>query len=225
MLMNMLDWSRYTEAIHETDPRGFARYEMRPLVEIEALARQSNAPFFVIKSLCELDQLGGLMDRLAPAKTLWIVRDFDGSVCSALRSFGNFVEQLRRLAQDRNAGAWRGRGMSDATHALLRRLYHADISEASAAALMWYYRNVLFFERGLDHDSRVCLLFYEDMARQREVESARIFDFLGIPGWSPWICRKIASRSMKNKPCDGIAPEVREVCQGLLARFHAAKGR
>ena len=72
MLMEVLDWSQHTDVIHETDPRGFVRYEMRPIAEIQALAQCSNAPCFVIKSLCELDQLGSLMDTLAPAKTLWI---------------------------------------------------------------------------------------------------------------------------------------------------------
>ncbi len=223
MLMHVLQWSSYTHVFHESDPRAFERYEMRPTETIVALARHSKAPFFVIKSLCELDRLSELMDQLVPAKTLWCVRNYNDSVRSMTRSFGLFGEQVRRLSLDKAAAGWRGRGMSDATQSLLRRLYHPGLSEASAAALMWYYRNILFFEHGLDRDPRVGLVVYEDLVRQPVIEGERIFEFLGLPGWSPWITRKIHSHSVKDHPCEDIGPDVRALCEALLARFQAAR--
>lgn len=221
MVMHALQWSSFTHVIHETDPSTFVDYEMRPLEQVQAVAGRSKAPYFVLKSLCELDQIGELMDGLAPAKTLWIVRDFDGSVRSMVRSFRNFTVQLERLTRDKNGGAWRGRGMSDATQALLGELYHPEMSEASAAALMWYYRNILFFERGLDRDPRVCVVLYENLASQPVTEFAHIFQFLGLRGWSPWITHEIHAHSVKQRPCDDISPEVRALCAELHERFMA----
>jgi hypothetical protein len=61
------------------------------------------------------------VDDFAPARTLWIVRAYDDSVNSAVRSFDHFASQVHRLARNKAAG-WRGRGMSDATQGLLREL-------------------------------------------------------------------------------------------------------
>ena len=136
---------------------------MRDLHVIHRLAATSKAPFFIIKCLCELDRLGALLNDFSPAKAVWIVRHYHDSTNSAVRSFGNFVTQMRRLAQDKNADLWRGRGMSDTTQSLLRSVVELGPSEADGAAMMWYYRNVLFFEQSLDIDPRVALLRYEDL--------------------------------------------------------------
>jgi hypothetical protein len=223
MVMYVMQWCIETQVIHETDSRAFVNYEMRPLNEIQALARRSFARFFVIKSLCELDRLDVLMDGLAPAKTLWIVRNFNDSVRSMTRSFEKFADQLQRLTVDKAGAGWRGRGMSDETQALLRHLYRPDMNEASAAALMWYYRNVLFFERGLDQDPRVSLVFYEDLVKAPNAEFKRVFESLGIPGWTPWITRTIHSHSVQEVPYEAILPEVKSVCEALYERFRAAR--
>ena len=223
MLMETLEWSAHTDVYHETDARAFIKYEMRPRAVIRELVERSRAPFFVIKSLCELDQIKSLMDEFAPAKTLWIVRAFDDSVNSAIRSFGNFTDQLHRLAIDKTAAHWRGNGMSDDTQRLLRELDHPGINEASACALMWYYRNVLFFEQGLERDPRVRLMFYEDLVSEPRTALRNAFQFAGIPDWSPWISRYIHVKSIGKLPRADIEPDVRELCDALNARFQALR--
>jgi hypothetical protein len=219
MLMEILEWSAHTDVYHESDARAFERYELRPRPVLHDLAEHSAAPFFVIKSLCELDLLGELMAEFPPAKTLWIVRAYDDSVSSAIRSFGNFAVQLHRLALDKNGNNWRGRGMSDETQAILARCDHPQINEASAAALMWYYRNILFFEQGLDRNPNVKLVFYEGLVTEPRHTLRDIFTFLGLPGWSPWLSRYIHAGSVKKLPRKDIEPAVRAVCDELSSRF------
>src|SRR4030042_1667851 len=62
-----------------------------------------------------------LMDAFTPAKTLWVLRDWRDSVNSAIKSFGNFVPQWKRLAHG-DSSDWRGRGMADAPRELLAGL-------------------------------------------------------------------------------------------------------
>ncbi len=224
MLMEMLEWSRWTDVYHEFDNRAFDNYEMRPRGVIRSLATNSTAPFFVIKSLCELEQVRSLMDEFKPAKTLWLLRGYDDGVNSAIRSFGNFASQVRRLARDKSAADWRGRGMSDDTQHLLRQLAHPAMGEASAAALMWYYRNVLFFEQGLDRDPRVKLMRYEDLVGDPAEVMRETFEFLGVPNWSPWISRYVHVKSVGKSPRADIEPAVRELCQSLRDRFDALDG-
>lgn len=223
MLMETLEWERHTDVYHETDPRAFDNYEMRPREVIHTLARNSPAPYFVIKSLCELDQIKSLLDEFAPSKALWIVRSYEDTVNSAIRSFGNFSGQLHRLARDKSAAGWRGRGMSDETQEILRRCDHPDINEPSAAALMWYYRNILFFEQGLERDPRVKLMFYEDLVSAPQPALRGVFDFLAMPDWSPWVSRYIHAASIRKSPQADIAPEVRRVCNDLANRFSALR--
>lgn len=219
LLMETLEWSALTDVYHETDDRAFDNYEMRPRAVVRELMRRSRAPVFVVKSLCELDQVRSLMDDFGPARTLWIVRAFDDTVNSAVKSFGHFANQVHRLAKDKSAAGWRGRGMSDETQALLRRFDRPALDDASAAALMWYYRNVLLFEQGLDQDDRVLLVRYENLVRSPAEEIREVFGFLGLPDWSPRISRHVHPRSVGKSPQAAIDPDVRLVCEGLLARL------
>lgn len=220
MLMEVLEWSPYTDVYHETDRRAFnATYEMREAEDIHALAQKSRAPFFIVKSLCELDRLGGLLDAFPPAKAVWIVRHYHDSSNSAVRSFGNFVPQLKRLAQDKGSDAWRGRGMSDATQTLLKQVAGLEPSELDGAAMMWYYRNVLFFEQGLHQDRRVALLRYEDWVRQPAAKLGSLGRFLGLPGCGPWMTRYIHGASVRKSRPPALLPEVEAACAGLMARF------
>ncbi len=220
LLMRVLDASNVTRVYHETDPRAFENYEMRDLAVIKQLAARCPAPVFVIKALCELDRIKLLMDTFAPAKTVWVVRDWRDSTSSAIRSFGNFVPQWHRLAHG-DAGDWRGRGMSPATRELLAALYHPDASEAEGAAIMWFYRNVLFFEQQLAADPRVRVLFYEELVQSthREVEAA--YEFLGISAFNAAIAGPIYARSVKHRTPSDISPAVVALCDDLLARFRA----
>lgn len=221
MLMELLEWSLWTDVYHETDQRAFSNYEMRAPEAIRALTARSPAPHIVIKALCELDLLPRLMDTFAPARTLWVLRSLDDAVNSAVRSFGDFVSLLHRMAIDPSAGGWRGRGMSADTWELLRRLDHPRIDEATAAAVMWYYRNVLFFELGLDRDPRVRLIFYEDLVREPARVLRETLDFLDIEDWSPWIVRYVHPRSVGKSPPAPIEAPVRQLCESLRQRFAA----
>lgn len=220
LLMDVLDASAATQVFHETDPRAFERYEMRDEAVIRQLAKQCPAPVFVVKALCELDRIKHLMDTFTPAQTLWVVRDWRDSVKSAIRSFGNFVPQWQRLAAG-DTEDWRGRGMSPATRELLAALYHPDASEAEGAAIMWFYRNVLFFEQQLAADPRVRVVFYEDLVQHPMREVAAVYAFLGLPGFNVAKARRIHAHSVKRRSPPDIAPAVATLCDELLARFIA----
>ncbi len=218
MVMDVLERSLDTDVYHETDPRAFDKYEMRDHSVIRALADNSRAPFFVIKALCELDLLPNLMREFSPARTLWIVRDVEDVVNSATRSFRNFPAQVGRIAQDRNTAQWRGRGMSDETHARVRELYHPDINEATAAAITWYFRNVLFFEHGFERHPAVRAVCYERLVSEPDNQFREIFGFLGIP-YSSRISGIVSASSIRKNPPPPIEPAVKALCDGLAERF------
>ncbi|MFN3543467.1 MAG: sulfotransferase family protein [Thiobacillus sp.] len=218
LLMDVLDASWETQVFHETDPRAFERYEMRDLGTIHRLAADSRAPVFVIKALCELDRIRLLMDDFAPAKCLWVVRDWRDSAHSAIKSFGNFVPQWKRLSEG-DASDWRGRGMSSATRKLLTDLYRPDASEAEGAAVMWLYRNSLFFEQGLETDPRAYCVFYEDLVRHPRQQVESVYRFLGLRDFNDGVAARIHARSVRHRSPPDISPGVSQRCDDLLTRF------
>lgn len=222
MLMDVLERSFATDVIHERDQRAFARFQMREPAVIRSLVEDSRGGHFIIKSLCELQHLTRLMEDFAPARTVWIVRDYNDVVNSMRVSFGNQAKQVKRIAKDRDSDGWQGQGMSDATHALVKDRVHPEISDVSAAALIWYFRNQLFFDQGFDRDPRVLLVRYESLVTQPTLEFQRIFAFLDLP-YRPWHSRKVVAHSIRKARQPEIEPAVRELCEAMTARFEALR--
>jgi hypothetical protein len=218
MLMDVLERSFATDVIHERDRRAFERYQMREPEVVRALVERSRAGHFIIKSLCELQHLRRLMENFAPARTVWIVRDYNDVVNSMRVSFGNQARQVKRIATDRDSDGWQGQGMSDATHAMVRERVHPEISDTSAAALIWFFRNQLFFDQGLEQDPRVLLVRYESLVTDPVVEFQRIFVFLGLD-YRPWHSRKVVANSIRKAHEPEIEAPIRELCDAMTARF------
>ena len=150
MLMKILDYNLNTDVYHETDYRAFDNYKMRDRVVIRQLLARSSASTFIIKSLFELQDIKQLMTDFSPAKTVWIVRSYDDVTNSMLASFReNIIARIVRVVKE-NSDEWLAAGMSQQTKEKLSPYVHPEMSEASAAATQWYFRNVLFFrlERG-----------------------------------------------------------------------------
>lgn len=219
MVMEVLDRSFETDVYHESDGRAFDNYEMRSIDVVQRLADESGAKFFVIKSLCELDKVREFLSIFDSSRVLWMVRDYEDTIASAIRSFGNFPAQVGRIAVNRNSDAWRGRGMSDETHEILRQVYHPGMNEASAAALMWWFRNKLFFEQGLADEQRVCVIRYENLVRSPSRSFEEMFCFLGMK-YAPWMSRHVFSNSIKRRESPPIEAPVRALCEDLMSNFN-----
>ncbi|MBM3518374.1 MAG: sulfotransferase family protein [Alphaproteobacteria bacterium] len=214
--MDILARSLQTDVYHESDPAAFADYQMRPLPVIRRLVGGSGAECVVIESLCELQDLKNLLDAFMPAKAIWMVRRYEGMINSHLRLFHGCPPRIAAIAVDRDGAGWRGRGMSDATHALVRTLCHPGLSDASAVALFWYFRNVLFFEQGLDRDPRVRAVRYERLVTAPGTYVERIFDFCDLT-YTERVSRHVfASSISKHRPPRRRSADPRRV-RGIVA--------
>ncbi len=222
MMMDVLERSEETDVYHERDRRAFDNYQMREPAVIQSLLQRSNAPCFVIKSLCELQHLKSLMNDFTPARTVWIVRDYRDVVNSMQNSFSNQAKQVKRIARDRDSDGWQGQGMSDAIHELVRAHVHETITDSSAAALIWYFRNQLYFDQGFDHDPRVLLVRYESLVTQPVSEFERIFDFLDL-SYQLKHSRKVVPHSVRKARRPEIEAPMIELCEDMTRRFDALR--
>ncbi len=217
MLMDILEKNYATDVYHERDARAFDNYQMREESVIRHLCTQSRAPKFVIKALCELQDLEHLMSDFQPAKTIWIVRDYHDVVASMLKSFGNMEKQVLRILNE-NSTEWLGRGMSDVTRKQLMGLAEPGMGDASASAMQWYFRNVLFFEQKFATNKQVLLIAYEQLVNQPEVEVRKICGFIGIE-YQPGMTKGIFSSSINRRTAPEIDPKISQLCDDLQLKF------
>jgi len=218
MLMDTLERGYSTDVYHEWDKRAFDNYQMRDRTTIQGLLEKSHGQQFVIKALCELQELTELMTLFDYSKTIWIFRQYQDVVNSMVRSFGNMDKQVIRLANDPDSEAWLGKGMSELTHATLKDVVKPDISLASASALQWYIRNVLFFEQGFESNEKVLPVIYEQLVDIPKFEMERIFGFAKM-NYSERVIRNIHSSSVGRRESPVIDVKVKELCSSLQQKI------
>jgi hypothetical protein len=223
MMMDVLDRSLDTDVLYESDARAYQDFELRPADALEPVIAASPGDSVVLKALCELQDLRTLLDRFASARAIWMLRDYRDVVNSHLALWTGMPESIAKIAADRDSAGWRGRGMSDRTHRIVRRLYHPGISNASACALFWYFRNRIFFEQALEQDPRVMVVRYENLVGRPEEEFGRLFGFLGLP-YTPRLSKGVFRTSVSKRPAPEIEPPIQALCEGLSNRFAAVLG-
>lgn len=223
MFMRLLDASHETTVYHETDPRAFECYAMRPPEVIQALIDRSRAKVVVVKGLHEAHRVSGLLARFEPARAFWIIRSFEGVINSSLHHWPGWRNKLDDIVRDRDAADWRGLGMTDETHALLRAHYRPELSVASATALFWLYRNQLFLDQRLDKDPRVFTIMYDEAVRAPAVVARRVASQLDIR--STLSMERVARvQHTENLDLD-IAADIRRLCEDMQDRLNAIHAR
>ncbi|MGD8325980.1 MAG: sulfotransferase [Sphingomonadales bacterium] len=218
MLMDVLDLSLETDVFHERDPRAFDSYHLRPYVRQMELRDTSHARFFVLKALLDSEKTSELLSFLAPAKAVWMYRNYDDMVNSNLRNWPGGRNQIEDLMRDPFKTGYRAWGMTEETLRLIKRHYEPGMDDASAIALFWYYRNQLFFDQQLDENQNVIVLKYEDVASEPEPTLKWLCEKLDLD-FTPRMASQIHAKSIgKRKPSE-IRLDIRKLCDQMLLRF------
>jgi hypothetical protein len=117
---------------------------------------------------------------------------------------------------------WRCERLGDEARALVASLYRPDLSAHDAAALFWYARNSLLFERGLAADPRVRLCRYDELLAEPAGIMRGVYAFVE----RPWPGKRIVADvepapAHAPRPLD-LEPDIARACNDLLARLEAA---
>ena len=221
MLMSILEQNLDTDVYHESDRRAFENYIMRDESIVRGLMSASPFPDFVIKALHEGDRLRGLMDDFGPAKSIWLFRRHGDVVNSNLVLWPGGRNFIEKIVEDRLSAKWRGKGMTDETHAMVREHHHADLSDASAIGIFWVYRNQLYFDQGLDKSEDSLLMSYEWLVMNPEEGVRAICKFLGLtPSASMW--GLMSSSSIGKDKSPDIEEPVSRLCVDMHERLVTA---
>jgi hypothetical protein len=220
MLLEVLDRSSSIWVYEEGWRPAFVGYRLAAPDVVERLIRRSPAPLVAFKPICDSHLTDRLLHLHPGSKAVWIYRRYPDVANSAIRNWGDHQRDVVRwiCAGDWARLDWRGERLSPATVDSFRHLARGDISPAEGAALFWYLRNHFYFELGLESDRRVLLVRYEDLVAQPAQHFARISEFIDSP-LEPRAFAPVFPSSVNKEPCPEIDPEIRSLCDGLLARL------
>jgi len=226
MLVNVFDNDLGTRVYDENSELTCNRAGGLRLKSLEtvgsALAKRKER-LIVIKPIVESQNVRWLLDNLENSKAIWVYRHYRAVVVSNLQKFGieNGLADLRPIAENRSDD-WRSEKVSTKLRRTVSGLYSADMDPYDAAALFWFARNSLFFELDLMHDDRILLCKYEDFVREPEIETRKIYSFLGVGLPDANITGGVHSGSVGRGRNVRLADEVGSLCRDLYERMEAA---
>lgn len=223
MLLRGLDCAPEFEVHNESDRRVFRRYRLRSEEVVRDTIRASRHRYVLFKPLCDSHRAPELLALrgLAAGKAIWIYRDVDDRARSTIAKFGDSdLQAMRRVAAGDGDRVWQGQRLSDETLRRLRAFRYDTMTRETAAALLWYARNSLFFDLGLDRRPDVLLVCYDLLVAEPERVGRELCRFLGLP-WRPELFAHVQRRHPSRRPLP-IDPAARELCDAMGARLDRA---
>jgi hypothetical protein len=213
------------EAHNESrDSRAFHGFKLRGDAALERLIRESRHRCIVFKSLCDSHRVIHLVEGLdipTSGRAIWVFRSMEGRVRSTLAKWPeNNRRVLREIAAGRNDHHWEAGGLSDERLDLVRSFDYEEMTPESGAALLWYVRNALYYDLGLNGRSDVALVSYEQMLGEPQRSVKSLCQFLSL-SYHDRMTRHIGARPPATSGSLDIDPIIRARCSELEARFAA----
>jgi Sulfotransferase family len=228
MLARGLDTAPEFEVRNENDGEAFNLFQLRSDAVVERIVLASRQRYVLFKPLCDSHRVDNLLDDVStpsPGRAIWAYRDVDGRVRSAVSKFGrNNLLVLGDIAAGRGRGMWQAQRLADETLAVISSFDYSTMTPETAAALMWWMRNGLYFELGLDTRNDVLLASYQDLLHDPPGAMGAICSFLDLP-YRPGLVAHLRAPSPGGPRRLDIDPRVRLLCDQLAVRLDDVQRR
>ncbi len=215
MLIDALEHDMRIEVYQENDPRIARQF----LLEWERLApaiTACQAPVAVMKPILDSFAVKRLLSVHPKARVLWMLRDVDAVVRSALKKFGPGVaESLQRNVNGQPDDSWLARGAPAEALQQLRSLEQGQLATEDWMALVWWIVNRTLIVENLSAESRLTLVRYERLLQSPEETMQQVYDVLGLPV-RPASIRWLEAGSPSRKLVS-LHASVRAMCEALEA--------
>lgn len=202
------------------DPGGI---RLNPLPDVAAAFRRVRVPLIIAKPLVETQNVKDLLAFFPSSKVLFVYRHFEDVAKSDTAKFGlhNGIDNLRPIVAGCTRN-WRSEGARPFVRETVTRHFSQDMNPYDAAVLFWFARNQLFFDLALDAEPRVMLCRYEYLVGDPAAAMQRIYAFAGVSIPDLSHTRQVHSASIGKGGRLPLKPEVRVLCEQLLARLDAS---
>jgi hypothetical protein len=203
------------------------RIRLNPLADVRAAIARDIAALVVLKPLVETQNVLTLLRELPNSKAVFLYRHYEDVAASDLQRFGHDsgLKNLRPIVRgDRED--WRAQHVPAAALAEVQRHFSESMSPYDAAALFWYVRNSLYGDLGLHANPSVMLCRYETLVQSPLSTMQDIYSFIEAPfGFPPAAVAQVHSGSVRKGSRIPLSPDVKSLCDGLLARLDESFSR
>lgn len=225
MILNIFDKDYAVKVYREEsdlssdDPTG---RRFKSLEEVGQVIDSNKVGAIVAKPLVETQNIDKLLEHFSDARALWVYRNYKDVVSSNLKSFGvrNGLLNIKPIYESATDN-WRSDRVSPTTIEIIRKYYDENISEQDAAALFWYCRNVLFFERQLEDDKRALLCKYEEFVKAPDTAMKQIYSFMETPFPKNNPTAMVHAGSVRKGKDVALSLEIEKLCNELMVRLDA----
>lgn len=218
MVMFAIEQHPWTDVFHESDSRAYHDFDQRSEAVLQALAKRSAAPRVIFKGLQEADLIPGQLERFAPARALWLYRDWRDVVNSIVARWPDHRNEMDAILSGEAVPSWRGRANKPDTIARLARHYDPSLSNAAINTLYWIMRNELYFDLGLDRDQRSLCLRYESILSDPETAMTRLCSHFSMPENARMLGIP-SPAAARTKPAPAIPEEIAALADEMLERL------
>ena len=219
MLSNIFHLHSDTEMFDEARAsKTFADFRIRSLEVVKQVISESHYRFPCFKVIADSHILPSIMRALPDAKVVWMYRDAAANASSRLKKFPHATAAIRAVCEGKPGGGWFAEGVSPAVLRTLQALDRSRFSEFDYACLVWWVRNQLFFDLGLDREARVRLLRYETLVVDPAWTMRGLYEWLDMP-WSASSMRFVHARSLHSPNQPPLDPQLAPLCGNLLQRL------
>jgi hypothetical protein len=185
------------------------------------MGRIRRLPFEVVaaKPLVESASATELMDAAGAVKAVWMLRRYPEVAQSNVKRFGteNPYRDLQPILS-RDARDWRYRGVTEETWKTVTALADRTLTPFDAAALFWWTRNQLYFDRRLWEDDRIRILRYERACNQPEEVIRSLSDHIGVALPFGSIIPRVRAQPVPSEIRE-LDPDVERLCRKLWDSF------
>ena len=199
------------------------RLRLNPYPMVKAQIDKNHPKTVICKPLVESQNIDKLLDYFPNSKAIWAFRHYQDVAASNLKKFGknNGIDDLRPIYEDDHMN-WRAERISDSTREIVKKYFSEDMSPQDAAALFWYVRNVLFFERSLDSNERVFLCKYKNLVTEPNETMKKIYEFMDTRYPEKELVNDVHSSSVGKGRHFELSPEINQICEELWDRLSQA---
>jgi hypothetical protein len=207
----------------ELTSRGGAPMRLNPLPNVDRHLAGMDVPLVVLKPLVESQRAPELLASLRDAIAVWMYRHYRDVAASSVRTFGadNAIRDIELLLSN-DPPTWRGELVPEETKKTIQDLFAHSTDALDAAALFWWARNMLFFQRELDKRPDVKLVAYEMLVERTTHVMRDVYEFLGIPFPNQRLDRAAHARALGRGRGVSLSPPVEEICGRLYERLGSA---
>lgn len=221
LVMRLLDRFPETEVHNENSRVAFDRFRLKQ-AEVASIVDRSPHRLVVFKPLMDSHAVSDLLatgDTERPARAIWVYRNPDARARSAVAKFGaNNLEAATAIALGRSPIPWQAEGLSAEAIELAASMDYEQMTPESGAILMWYLRNVLYFEQGLDRRDDIFLLSYDMLVESPTEVREALLTFVGLSERTGLFADDEV-RNRRPTVYDDVPTDLRRLCDDLQARL------